>query len=45
MKVKKIGANLFILKGEKLQEADACVASNEEESAMMWHLKLDHMSE
>ncbi|KAH9650921.1 hypothetical protein KPL70_026553 [Citrus sinensis] len=45
MKAGKIGANLFMLKGETLQEADACVASNEEESTMMWHLKLGHMSE
>ncbi|KAH9755120.1 hypothetical protein KPL71_015668 [Citrus sinensis] len=26
------------------EEADACVASNGEESTMMWHLKLGHMS-
>ncbi|KAH9727082.1 Integrase catalytic domain-containing protein [Citrus sinensis] len=45
MKAEKIGANIFILKGETLQEADACVASNGEESTMMWHLKLGHMSE
>ena len=45
MKVEKFGANLFILKGETLQEADACVASKGEESMMMWHLKLGHMSE
>ncbi|KAH9654151.1 hypothetical protein KPL70_027652 [Citrus sinensis] len=45
MKVEKIGANLYMLKGETLQEADACVASNGEESTMMWHLKLGHMSE
>ncbi|KAH9667565.1 retrovirus-related pol polyprotein from transposon TNT 1-94-like protein [Citrus sinensis] len=45
MKAEKIGANLFMLKGETLQEADACVASNGEESTMMWHLKLSHMSE
>ena len=45
MKVEKIGVNLFILKGETLQEADACVASNGEESTMIWHLKLGHMSE
>ena len=31
MKVKKIGVNLFMLKGEILLEADACVASNGEE--------------
>ena len=45
MKAKKISANLFILKEETLQEADKCVASNGEESAMMWHLKLAYMSE
>ncbi|KAH9689341.1 Integrase catalytic domain-containing protein [Citrus sinensis] len=45
MKAEKIGTNLFMLKGETLQEANACVASNEEESTMMWHLKLGHMSE
>ncbi|KAH9673800.1 hypothetical protein KPL70_018239 [Citrus sinensis] len=45
MKAEKIGANLFMLKGETLQEADACVVSNGEESTMMWHLKLGHMSE
>ena len=45
MKVETIGANLFVLKGETLQEVDACVASNEEESKMMWHLKLGPLSE
>ncbi|KAH9714562.1 hypothetical protein KPL71_020696 [Citrus sinensis] len=45
MKVEKIGVNLFMLKGETLHEADACVALNGEESTMMWHLKLSHMSE
>ena len=45
MKVEKIGANLFMLKREILQEADAHVASNGEESMMMWHLKLGHISE
>ena len=40
MKAEKIGTNLFMLKGETLQEADACVASNGEESTIMWHLKL-----
>ncbi|KAH9751148.1 hypothetical protein KPL71_014161 [Citrus sinensis] len=44
MKAEKISANLFMLKGETLQEADACVASNEEEPTMMGHLKLGHMS-
>ncbi|KAH9670656.1 hypothetical protein KPL70_017059 [Citrus sinensis] len=45
MKAEKIGADLFMLKGETLQETDACVVSNGEESMMMWHLKLGHMSE
>ncbi|KAH9742745.1 hypothetical protein KPL70_003057 [Citrus sinensis] len=45
MKAEKIGANLFMLKGETLQEANACVTSNGKESTMMWHLKLGHMSE
>ncbi|KAK9209952.1 hypothetical protein WN944_002321 [Citrus x changshan-huyou] len=45
MKAEKIGANLFMLKGETLQEADACVTSNGEESTKIWHLKLGHMSE
>ncbi|KAH9782975.1 hypothetical protein KPL71_009140 [Citrus sinensis] len=44
MNAEKIGANLFMLKGETLQEADACVVSNGEESTMMWHLKLGHIS-
>ena len=35
MKAEKIGANLFMLKGETLQEADACIASNGEELTMM----------
>ncbi|KAH9746316.1 hypothetical protein KPL70_004379 [Citrus sinensis] len=45
MKAEKIDANLYMLKEKTLQEADACVASNGEESTMMWHLKLGHMSE
>ena len=45
IKAEKISANLFMHKGETLQEADACVALNREESTMMWHLKLSHMSE
>ena len=35
IKAEKICANIFILKGETLQEADACVASNKEESTIM----------
>ncbi|KAH9660160.1 hypothetical protein KPL70_024117 [Citrus sinensis] len=44
-KAEKISVNVFMLKEETLQEADACVASNGEESTIMWHLKLGHMSE
>ena len=44
MKAEKISANLFMLKGKTLQEADAYVKSNGEESTMMWHLKLGHIS-
>ena len=35
MKAENICSNLFMLKGETLQEATACVASNREESTMM----------
>ena len=44
-KGRKDRCNLFILKGETLQEVDACVTSNGEKSMMMWHLKLGQMSE
>lgn len=47
MKAEKIAANLFMLEGETLSEANACIVSTneEEESTMMWHNKLGHMSE
>lgn len=47
MKAEKIATNLFMLEGETLPEANACVASTSkgEESTMMWHRKLGHMSE
>ena len=45
MKAEKIGANLFMLTGKTLQKAYVCVTSNGEESAKMWCLKLDYMSE
>ena len=35
MKAEKIDTNLFMLKGETLQDADTCVTSNGEESTMM----------
>ena len=47
MKAEKIATNLYILKGETLEEAQAAVASKKtiEESTMLWHKKLGHMSE
>ena len=47
MRAEKIAANLYMLKGETLEEADVCVASSNhgEESTMMWHRKLGHISE
>ncbi|KAK0602044.1 hypothetical protein LWI29_029846 [Acer saccharum] len=47
MKAEKITSNLYMLKGETLQEADSCVASNNhgEESTIIWHHKLGHISE
>ncbi|KAL4376081.1 hypothetical protein GQ457_02G039440 [Hibiscus cannabinus] len=45
MKGEKIAANLYMLKGETLQEAEASVASCSSDSVMLWHQKLGHMSE
>lgn len=47
MKGEKITTNLFMLKGETLQEADACIVSinNGEKLTIMWHHKLGHMPE
>ncbi|XP_020266669.1 uncharacterized protein LOC109842176 [Asparagus officinalis] len=47
IKGEKIPANLYMLKGETLQEADLCVVSTSrgEEQTMIWHRKLGHMSE
>ncbi|KAF7825202.1 Retrovirus-related Pol polyprotein from transposon TNT 1-94 [Senna tora] len=46
MKGEKIKSNLYVLMGDTLQKAEASVAtSNQEETSMMWHLKLGHMSE
>ncbi|KAE8664908.1 hypothetical protein F3Y22_tig00112738pilonHSYRG00917 [Hibiscus syriacus] len=45
LKGEKIAANLYILKGETLLEAEASVASCSSDSAMLWHQKLGHMSE
>ena len=46
IKVEKITLNLYILLADMLQEVDALVGSdNQEEKTMLWHHKLDHMSE
>ncbi|KAE8705938.1 hypothetical protein F3Y22_tig00110415pilonHSYRG00197 [Hibiscus syriacus] len=45
LKGEKIVANLYMLKGETLIEAEASVASCSSDSAMLWHQKLEHMSE
>ncbi|KAE8730652.1 putative galacturonosyltransferase 6 [Hibiscus syriacus] len=45
LKCEKIAANLYMLKGETLLEAEASVASCSSDSAMLWHKKLGHMSE
>ncbi|KAL5852379.1 hypothetical protein ACOSQ3_007497 [Xanthoceras sorbifolium] len=47
MKAEKISANLYMLTGETLQEADSCSASTNhgEESTILWHHKLGHISE
>ncbi|KAE8680428.1 putative Double Clp-N motif-containing P-loop nucleoside triphosphate hydrolases superfamily protein [Hibiscus syriacus] len=45
LKGEKITANLYMLKGETLLEAEASVASCSSDSAMLWHKKLGHMSE
>jgi len=46
MKAEKITSNLYMLLGDTLQEADASVAAaSQEETTMMWHQRLGHMSE
>ncbi|KAE8677858.1 cytochrome P450 71A9-like [Hibiscus syriacus] len=45
LKGEKIAANLYMLKGETLVEAEASVVSCSSDSAMLWHQKLGHMSE
>ncbi|KAE8731030.1 putative LRR receptor-like serine/threonine-protein kinase [Hibiscus syriacus] len=45
LKGEKIAANLYMLKGETLVEAEASVTSCSSDSAMLWHQKLGHMSE
>ena len=47
MKAEKIGRNLYMLKGETQLEGEAVVASasSVEESTMLWHRRLGHISE
>ena len=46
IKAEKIAVNLYMLSGDTLQEADVSVASaSQEESTIIWHCKLGHMSE
>ncbi|KAE8678869.1 hypothetical protein F3Y22_tig00111402pilonHSYRG00400 [Hibiscus syriacus] len=45
LKGEKIDANLYMLKGETLLEAEASVALCSSDSAMLCHKKLGHMSE
>ena len=47
MKAEKITSNLYMLNGETLQEANSSVASTNhgEESTIIWHHKLGHISE
>ena len=46
MKGEKLAPNLYMLKGETLQEGEASVVSNSlsERSSIVWHQKLGHMS-
>ncbi|KAE8716977.1 cytochrome P450 71A9-like [Hibiscus syriacus] len=45
LKGEKIAANLYMLKGKTLLEAEASIASCSSDSVMLWHKKLGHMSE
>ena len=46
MKAQKIMADVYVLLGDTLQEANAMVASTSQEEAMlMWHRKLGYKSE
>ncbi|KAE8674537.1 hypothetical protein F3Y22_tig00111745pilonHSYRG00059 [Hibiscus syriacus] len=45
LKGEKIAANLYVLKGETLVEAEASVSSCSSDSTMLWHQKLGNMSE
>ena len=45
VKAEKTTANLYMLLGDMLQEAEASIAStSQKETTMMWHCKLGHMS-
>jgi len=46
MKAQKIMADMYVLLGDKLQDANAMIASTSQEEAMlMWHRKLGYKSE
>ena len=46
MKAEKVAANLYMLLGDTLKMADALVvARSQEETTMIWHRGLGHMSE
>ncbi|KAE8714062.1 hypothetical protein F3Y22_tig00110201pilonHSYRG00172 [Hibiscus syriacus] len=45
LKGEKIAANLYMLKGETLLEAEASVASCSSDFAMLWHKKLGHIKQ
>ncbi|KZV17990.1 hypothetical protein F511_21146 [Dorcoceras hygrometricum] len=47
MKAEKVAANLYVLLGETHKEAELAVASSGsgEELSVLWHRKLEHMSE
>ncbi|XP_073129049.1 uncharacterized mitochondrial protein AtMg00300-like [Henckelia pumila] len=47
MKAEKVAANLYVLLGETHKEAESAVASiaSGEESTVLWHRKIGHMSE
>ena len=45
MKGEKIAANLYMLKGETIQEAEASVALCSSNPTTLWHQKLGHMAE
>ncbi len=46
MKADKVASNLYMLKGDTFQHTEAAVVTTKaEESTILWHRKLGHMSE